>query len=316
MDTLTPIPESSNKKQSSTENNPMPSLVLRIANARYIEDSPVPGSSTKRSYHEESPSDLAAMKARFDKVTAAGLEGGECEPKFEKGTTVLGCVFQEGIMVAPDRSGKCEFVYQSFHRNLVQLNSHMLATISGGSEFLLKDLEKKCKKHEQKEGREPLVAEILDWLAEALSAYKEEPLSVGILIAVWNELEHGLYRMNGYGERVKGDLLATGSGSASAVCKVKHCESFMPVTRAANADRVGFRFDTRCERPMSVTEVADLAKEAICFAAYEAPHTVSVIHLGSGGCVKILLEGDMEEWYKENMKHVPRLRYEIIGMGW
>ncbi|CAI9106687.1 OLC1v1005891C1 [Oldenlandia corymbosa var. corymbosa] len=160
----------------------------------------------------------------------------EWEPEFEKGTTVVGLVYEEGIIVAADRSGKS----LEFPPNFVQLNSHMLATISGGSgsESLLKDLQKKCNIQEQMKGRKPSVAEVLHWLAEALSAYKEE---VGILIAVWSESEHGLYRMNGNGELVEGNVLATGSGSSGALYEVRCCERFVPVTRAANVGRVSLR---------------------------------------------------------------------------
>ncbi|CAI9114415.1 OLC1v1015133C1 [Oldenlandia corymbosa var. corymbosa] len=68
---------------------------------------------------------------------------------------------------------------------------------------------------------------------------------------------------------------------------------------------------------MSEAKAANLAKMAICIAAYNAPHygdVFSVYKLGSDGCTK-LLEEDMEEWYKENMK-APRRRYKIIGKGW
>ncbi|GER57801.1 proteasome subunit beta [Striga asiatica] len=44
-------------------------------------------------------------------------------------------------------------------------------------------------------------------------AKKEYYSSVGILIAVWNESERGLYKVNGDGVITKDDILATGSGS-------------------------------------------------------------------------------------------------------
>ncbi|CAI9114421.1 OLC1v1015140C1 [Oldenlandia corymbosa var. corymbosa] len=60
--------------------------------------------------------------------------------KFTKGTTALAFVFKEGLMVAVDHSSTSS---ELLPQNVVALNSHMLATISGGSEYLLNDLQKK-----------------------------------------------------------------------------------------------------------------------------------------------------------------------------
>ncbi|CAI9113590.1 OLC1v1014219C1 [Oldenlandia corymbosa var. corymbosa] len=253
------------------------------------------------------------------------------DPKFEKGTTCLGLVFEEGIMIAVDhpRTSLCPL-------NVVQLNSHMLATISGGNEFLLKDLQMKCNEYELVRRREPSVPEVLDWLREALFAYEKPRLSVGILIAVWNKSERGLYRMNGFGKLDTYDRLATGSGSVEAI---EACRFFEPVTQAANVCGVTLRsqyaifsythilfvyivlgaifpvdflktnslfLSTR----MRITEVAELAKGAICRAANVAPHygeVVSVYCLRDGGCERILMD-DMEPWQKEHIK-VQMLRY-------
>ncbi|CAI9114414.1 OLC1v1015132C1 [Oldenlandia corymbosa var. corymbosa] len=56
------------------------------------------------------------------------------DPEFAKGTTALGFFFEEGIMVAADHCSKSSKTAP----NIVQLNSHMLASISGGRNFCLK----------------------------------------------------------------------------------------------------------------------------------------------------------------------------------
>ncbi|CAI9114317.1 OLC1v1015016C2 [Oldenlandia corymbosa var. corymbosa] len=201
------------------------------------------------------------------------------DPEFEKGTTAIAFVFKDGIMVAVDHSSKS----LETEPNIVQLNSHMLATISGGCEFLLKDLQEKCYVQEQKEGKKTSAAEVLNWLAETLSAYEEEPLSIGILIAVWNESERCVYCMNGYGEVDKGDVLATGSGSVSSVLVVQEGRGIMPVTQAADvatgSGSGGRRRHSGSRRKpsMSVPEAAELAKKAICIAAHNAPHYGDVV---------------------------------------
>ncbi|CAI9107886.1 OLC1v1007366C4 [Oldenlandia corymbosa var. corymbosa] len=82
------------------------------------------------------------------------------------------------------------------------------------------------------------------------------------------------------------------------------------------AGRASLRSDKR-KRGMSVTEAANLAKKAPCYAADSAPmhgDVVTVYYLGSEGCKK-LLEDDMEAWLQENTKG-SRRRFEVIGPGW
>ncbi|CAI9096305.1 OLC1v1032409C1 [Oldenlandia corymbosa var. corymbosa] len=166
------------------------------------------------------------------------------QPKFEKGTTTLAFVFEEGIILAADHSSQSS----KYSKNIVELNSHMLASICGGNEFLLQELQEK---------------------------------------------ERGLYPMNGEGELVSKNMLSTGSGSRAALV-VK----------------------TILKPNMSVTEVADSAKRAICIAAYRAPESgdiCTVYHLGCGGCNK-LLEDDIKERQEANIQG-SRVKYEIIGNG-
>ncbi|CAI9114138.1 OLC1v1014791C1 [Oldenlandia corymbosa var. corymbosa] len=58
---------------------------------------------------------------------------------------------------------------------------------------------------------------IVTEFSHMLATISEEPLSIGILIAVWNQSEKGL---NGDGEVIKGDVLDTGSGSGPAAAMV------------------------------------------------------------------------------------------------
>ncbi|CAA0835115.1 Proteasome subunit beta type-5-A [Striga hermonthica] len=141
----------------------------------------------------------------------------------------------------------------------------------------------------------PLVQDLLDWLASTISAEKEYYSSVGILIAVWNESERALYKVNGDGVITKNDVLATGSGSyVSFFVKQKH------------------RF---IESGMSIPDAANLAKMAISIAAYRVPHygdVVSVWHLGSEG-FQMLHKEDMEEFHSR----LPcTARTQVIGEGW
>ncbi|CAI9112614.1 OLC1v1013082C1 [Oldenlandia corymbosa var. corymbosa] len=167
------------------------------------------------------------------------------DPKFEKGTTVMAFAFNEGIMVAVDHSSKTS----NSARNVVQLNSRMLATITGGREYLLEHVKQR---------------------------------------------EHGLYQMNGRGEVVSEDIVATGSGSGAISILIAEYAKRKGFGGVATG-RASLRSDKR-KRGMSVTEAADLAKKTLCYAADSAPvygDVVTVYYLGNEGCKK-LLEDDIE----------------------
>ncbi|CAA0825557.1 Proteasome subunit beta type-5-B [Striga hermonthica] len=211
------------------------------------------------------------------------------ESKIEKGMTTLGFVLKEGIVIAADRPSDTQ-------PNIFQLNHCMVATISGGgkdrgrdtSSFtpLIKSLQYQAK-------HVTSVHDLLAWLATTISA-KKEYSSVGILIAVWNESERGLYKVNGDGVITENDILATGSGSPATIL---------------------VKMERRCiESGMSIPDAADLAKMAICIAANDAPHygdVVSVCHLGSEG-FQMLFEEDMEEFHS-SMCRMPRTQDNDIS---
>ncbi|CAI9096524.1 OLC1v1032693C1 [Oldenlandia corymbosa var. corymbosa] len=103
-----------------------------------------------------------------------------------------------------------------------------------------------CQQHELNEGRRTKIAEALQWLRESLSSYRKEGLEIGMIIAVWDdqdETERGLYRMNGKGEEVKELLVATGSGSVTAISAF--ISEKMPYSH----------------RMITIDEAADLAKK-------------------------------------------------------
>ncbi|CAA0827346.1 Unknown protein [Striga hermonthica] len=207
------------------------------------------------------------------------------------GMTTLGLLLkEEGIVIAADHPYDAE-------PNIFQLNHCMVATISGGKDrgrdtssftSLITSLQHRAR-------HVTLVKDLVDWLASTISAEKEYYSSVGILIAVWNESERALYKVNGNGVITKNDVLATGSGSKVTIF-VKQKNRFI-------------------ESGMSIPDAKDLARRAICIVAYEAPHYgdfVSVWHLGSEG-FQMLLKEDMEEFHS----HLPcTARTQVIGEGW
>ncbi|CAI9099265.1 OLC1v1036053C1 [Oldenlandia corymbosa var. corymbosa] len=109
-----------------------------------------------------------------------------------------------------------------------------------------------------------------------------------------------------------GNILATGSGSGSQVI-LMHERTRFGIPNA----KVGLRPDEH-KSGMSVTEAAELAKEAMCYAADCAPQygdVVTVYYLGNQGCRKLLEEYVEAFWQKVEIK-CTRWRFVVIGPGW
>ncbi|CAI9087897.1 OLC1v1022088C1 [Oldenlandia corymbosa var. corymbosa] len=146
-----------------------------------------------------------------------------------------------------------------------------------------------CHDYELKEGRRASPEEASEWLSHALSSYYEEKgLKVPVLIAGWddNKSEAVLYKFKDK-RKIKATILATGSG--------KHgCRATVALLRP---------------QPLpSMAEAVELAKRALCIAAYRAPESLelmSVYLVGPGGVRTVVSSGDVGEWQKQHIKTTP-----------
>ncbi|NP_001265983.1 proteasome subunit beta type-5-like [Cicer arietinum] len=158
-----------------------------------------------------------------------------------KGTTTLAFIFKEGVMVAAD----CQF----WHRNLGI----------------------KCRLHELANKRRISVTGASKLLANILYSYRGMGLSVGTMIAGWDETGPGLYYVDSEGGRLKGTRFSVGSGSPYAYGVLDS----------------GYKYD------MSIEEASELARRAIYHATFRdgaSGGVASVYYVGPTGWKK--LSGD------------------------
>ncbi|KAH0866327.1 hypothetical protein HID58_083538 [Brassica napus] len=214
-----------------------------------------------------------------------------------KGTTTLAFIFKEGVMVAADSRasmggyicsiGKEAFVLlllmfligflylasQSV-KKIIEINPYMLGTMAGGAadcQFWHRNLGIKCRLHELANKRRISVSGASKLLANMLYSYRGMGLSVGTMIAGWDETGPGLYYVDNEGGRLKGDRFSVGSGSPYAYGVLDS----------------GYKFD------MSVEEASELARRSIYHATFRdgaSGGVASVYHVGPNGWTK--LSGD------------------------
>ncbi|CAI9093243.1 OLC1v1028701C1 [Oldenlandia corymbosa var. corymbosa] len=232
-------------------------------------------------------------------------------PKFDRldsipgestGTMVLAFIFEGGVIVAAEHQRS---LFKWSIPNVVGLNSHVVATISGGSEFLLKDLQKKCRLHEPVTGRRTSVAEASEWLGDTLASHVERGLSVGVLIAGWEETGPILYHVD-------------------SEEKVQNCEEIRDCTGKVHKGRIMATGDgAQCclglgvPDDMCVDKAAFYGKQMICAASWalvngtqseatpEYCDVVSVYHIGSTGWKKHMSAHDIEDHQKMHIRTHP-----------
>ncbi|CAA2991371.1 Proteasome subunit beta type-5 [Olea europaea subsp. europaea] len=146
----------------------------------------------------------------------------------------------------------CLFMYVSASQSvkkIIEINPYMLGTMAGGAadcQFWHRNLGVKCRLHELANKRRISVTGASKLLANILYSYRGMGLSVGTMIAGWDEKGPGLYYVDSEGGRLKGTRFSVGSGSPYAY-GVLDC---------------GYHYD------MSVEEAAELARRAIYHATF------------------------------------------------
>ncbi|XP_060212402.1 proteasome subunit beta type-5 [Lycium barbarum] len=215
----------------------------------------------------------------FQLPNAANFDGFQKEAiqmvKPAKGTTTLAFIFKGGVMVAADsRASMGGYISSQSVKKIIEINPYMLGTMAGGAadcQFWHRNLGIKCRLHELANKRRISVTGASKLLANILYSYRGMGLSVGTMIAGWDEKGPGLYYVDSEGGRLKGNRFSVGSGSPYAYGVLDN----------------GYRYD------LSVEEAAELARRAIYHATFRdgaSGGVASVYHVGPNGWKK--LSGD------------------------
>ncbi|TQE04362.1 hypothetical protein C1H46_009981 [Malus baccata] len=104
-------------------------------------------------------------------------------------------------------------------KKIIEINPYMLGTMAGGAadcQFWHRNLGIKCRLHELANKRRISVTGASKLLANILYSYRGMGLSVGTMIAGWDETGPGLYYVDSEGGRLKGMRFSVGSGSPYA----------------------------------------------------------------------------------------------------
>lgn len=140
--------------------------------------------------------------------------------KFAKGTTTLAFKFQGGIIVSVDsRSTMGPYIASGTVKKVIEINPYLLGTMAGGAadcSFWERNLGIQCRMYELRNKERISVAAASKLLSNTMSQYRGYGLSMGTMVAGWDQTGPQLYYVDDDGTRLHGNLFSVGSGSTYA----------------------------------------------------------------------------------------------------
>merc|ERR1719463_26372 len=153
----------------------------------------------------------------------ADMKAQGCAPgmfDFKHGTTTLGFVFKEGVIIAVDsRASMGSYIGSQTVKKVIEINDRLLGTMAGGAadcSFWERHLTRLCRLHELREKEKISVAAASKLLANIFYSYRGRGLSCGTMVAGWDKTGPQLYMVDDQGDRYNGERFSVGSGSTYA----------------------------------------------------------------------------------------------------
>eukprot|EP00008_Paramoeba_atlantica_P003191 CAMPEP_0201493198 /NCGR_PEP_ID=MMETSP0151_2-20130828/36268_1 /ASSEMBLY_ACC=CAM_ASM_000257 /TAXON_ID=200890 /ORGANISM="Paramoeba atlantica, Strain 621/1 / CCAP 1560/9" /LENGTH=273 /DNA_ID=CAMNT_0047880401 /DNA_START=58 /DNA_END=879 /DNA_ORIENTATION=+ len=203
--------------------------------------------------------------------------------EFAHGTTTLGFAFQGGVVIAVDsRATRGPQISSQSVKKVIEINPYLLGTMAGGAAdcaFWERRLGIIARLHELQNKERISVAAASKTLQNILYSYRGYGLSVGTMIAGWDQTGPNIHYVDSDGSRVKGNLFSVGSGS----------------TYAYGILDSEYRYD------LSVEDALELGRRAIWHATHRdamSGGTINVYHVQEDGWKKISAD-DMNDLYYE-----------------
>jgi len=189
------------------------------------------------------------------------------------GTTTLGFIFKGGVIIAVDsRASMGPYISSQTVKKVIEINPHLLGTMAGGAadcQFWQRNLGTQCRLYELNNKKRISVAGASKLLANTLYGYRGMGLSMGTMIAGWDETEGpSLFYVDSEGQRIKGEVFSVGSGSLFAYGVLDQ----------------GYSWDLTDEA------ARELGRRAIYHATFRDAYsggTVSVYHITPAGWTKV-----------------------------
>ncbi|CAD7013086.1 proteasome subunit beta type-5 [Ceratitis capitata] len=260
--------------------------IAGIANAPYFKTVNDSMDFLKQTYNFNNPYCLLAppnsAQVKMNAMLAAGSKDG-IKIDYDHGTTTLGFKFNGGVILAVDsRATGGQFIGSQEMKKIVEINKYLLGTLAGGAADCVywdRVLAKECRLHELRNKKHISVAAASKIIANIAHEYKGMGLSMGMMLAGYDDTGASLYYVDSEGSRSPGNVFSVGSGSIFAYGVLDK----------------GYKYDLKDE------EAYDLGRRAIYHATFRDAYSggiVRVYHLKKDGWIKISEDDCKDLHYK------------------
>jgi proteasome beta subunit len=144
----------------------------------------------------------------------------DIESKVKKGTTTLGFIFKDGVVLATDSQSTSAYVESRYERKLHQITDSIALTTAGvvaDLQFLVRLLRVEAKLYEMGNGKITTKA-LVTLLSNIMHSNRYFPLIAAMVIGGYDENGPSIYSIDPYGGLGTGEkYFSTGSGSPLAV---------------------------------------------------------------------------------------------------
>ncbi|KNH05309.1 20S proteasome beta 5 subunit [Perkinsela sp. CCAP 1560/4] len=197
----------------------------------------------------------------------------------KKGTTTLGMVVRDGIVLAVDsRASSGQYIASQTVMKLLHINENMLGTMAGGAadcQFWFRVLSQECRLWELRKGHKITVKAASKILANIMFHYRNHGMSMGSMVAGYDESDQSdgsspfhLYYIDDQGDRITNNMFCVGSGSVYAYGVL----------------------DTEYRHDLSIDEAVAVARRSVYHATHRdcfSGGIVTVYTITKAGCTKI-----------------------------
>lgn len=154
-----------------------------------------------------------------DYVMDSGQEK-EREKLLKTGTTTVGMVCSDGVVLASDRRATMGyFIASKDVQKIFEIDEQLAMTVAGSvgdAQALVRMLQAECRLYKMKYGKNMTAKNASSLLANIMFQYKFFPYYVQLIIAGKEEKGYGMYSIDAIGGTTEESMTATGSGSPVA----------------------------------------------------------------------------------------------------
>ncbi|MFH1306594.1 MAG: archaeal proteasome endopeptidase complex subunit beta [Candidatus Micrarchaeota archaeon] len=150
----------------------------------------------------------------------SGQEGRDYSKALNTGTTTVGMVCNDGVVLASDRRATMGyFIASKDVTKIFQVDEQLAMTVAGSvgdAQALVRLLQAECRLYKLKYGKSMTAKNASTLLANIMFQYKFFPYFVQLIVAGKEEKGYGMYSIDAIGGTTEEKMTSTGSGSPVA----------------------------------------------------------------------------------------------------